>query len=824
MVQNLKSYFSEKNNTILLSTIIILSITIASPFLINSFTKDSNEIEDGSNRGTDDFSEKESTKVEIWREPQPMEISEETITNRKPFKTDVINMVPDEEILIAGYDPGNDRRKFYVHDTNGDELYNSGWNSAYKNTVCGAGDIDGDGNDELIIVLTNLAEDTLYIRTYDDAQHNYVQMSSLSYTSYAPYRNFQVGVGFINQDGYEDIVVTGYFNSRATMMYFQSSGNGLFSNRYSTWDRFNENPALVLGDFDGDSMQEVGMISNEEASSKKAEIHIWDFNFATNNLAIIHNRQVTFSGNYHSYWADAGDFDGDGKDEIVFIGTNSDGSDLNWMVIDDRFENFAELFKYDANDNGRTPTVVTGDFDNDGRDEIGILYSKSSKLYIRIYNDANRDFRSLWFNSYSNYPYQPYGVSLNTDRDQHEELMVCSFNTHDYRNHLFEIAYSGASNNYVVVRNENLEGTMVKYPYMAAGDFDGNGRKMSFQSASIIREQPEVLVLAAAAPNIDGKTHSIDLCGTTVGWEKTEESSSTTGFSSTDTVTLSTSVEIDLFFLEMGVEVSGSLSQSYEESETITLSTTFSQSMALASNEHGVYYSFTQLIQYKYRVISGSGTGTYVYINVPMEKIITCAELFTFVSLYPDYTYLLQYIPYDSLNPFSYYTKDQWFSSHPAVSINDAVISNLVQTQISQGFTEIGVQITRSTATTEQMDFGYEGSIKTTIGSFSYEQSHGRNDYTATGKMSAEGMTITAAIGGLTGDDYNRYCYNTQMIMYETRVNLEEGIYTFKVVDYYIEPVSGEMDDLEYEIASFLASIIMIGIAILIQTKQIGGL
>ncbi|MCF2140519.1 MAG: hypothetical protein K9W44_10745 [Candidatus Lokiarchaeota archaeon] len=58
----------------------------------------------------------------------------------------------------------------------------------------------------------------------------------------------------------------------------------------------------------------------------------------------------------------------------------------------------------------------------------------------------------------------------------------------------------------------------------------------------------------------------------------------------------------------------------------------------------------------------------------------------------------------------------------------------------------------------------------------SVEYSHERTDFTATEKISAKGMAITAAIGGLTGNNFDQYAFAAKMLLYEATIRLDEGI------------------------------------------------
>lgn len=149
-----------------------------------------------------------------------MEFSETFISTKKPFKADIINMVPEEEILIAGRDKWNSRIKFYIEDPQTfQEIYDSDWNSGYDRASCTAADVDGDGKDEVVLGLIDNV-DNLVLIIYKYSSGNYQKIYSKKLTAYNPYNNIQMRAGYINNDEYEDLAVVGDFKGKSTTMIF----------------------------------------------------------------------------------------------------------------------------------------------------------------------------------------------------------------------------------------------------------------------------------------------------------------------------------------------------------------------------------------------------------------------------------------------------------------------------------------------------------------------------------------------------------------------------------------------------------------------------
>lgn len=167
----------------------------------------------------------------------------------------------------------------------------------------------------------------------------------------------------------------------------------------------------------------------------------------------------------------SGDYDGDGKDEIGFIENCSDtnGKYLKFWYVDFHNNETASLVYIkrtgSADAAAISSGVAAGDYDGDGRDEFGYLYDYGSYLKMFIVGiNAN--------NSYDDYPLGPTGsfpgkdivqniVAGDFDCDGSDEISI----VYNYGNYLkmwiFERTDSGAFNHYIVGQTGSFPGSGV---------------------------------------------------------------------------------------------------------------------------------------------------------------------------------------------------------------------------------------------------------------------------------------------------------------------------------------------------------------------------
>lgn len=186
------------------------------------------------------------------------------------------------------------------------------------------------------------------------------------------------GVGDINDDGEDDIGVTGPVNRTALL----STGNDFDDDTWGTLDPATGWGTHLDGDFDGDGQSDVASFLGSNgtwhvaiAGSGSYSTSVWD-DFST---ASGWKTQV------------AGDFTGDGRDDIA----NFHPSNGTWWLSRSTGSSFAlDLWADYSTASGWTSQVV-GDFTGDGRDDIANFHPSNGTWWVSR-STGSSSVLSLW--------------------------------------------------------------------------------------------------------------------------------------------------------------------------------------------------------------------------------------------------------------------------------------------------------------------------------------------------------------------------------------------------------------------------------------------
>lgn len=188
-----------------------------------------------------------------------------------------------------------------------------------------------------------------------------------------------IALADFDKDGYLDILLTGYnANGDYISQAWRNQGNGTFALINTSFPGVAEG-AVAWGDFDNDGHPDLLLTGY---NGTKAITQIWR-NVGDGTFS---NMNVSLPGVYHSAVA-LGDFDGDGKLDILLAGSSDSG------VITQVWRNLGD--GHFQNINTDLPGVVDGsvawgDFDNDGHLDI---------LLTGLLEDGVTPVSQVWRNS-----------------------------------------------------------------------------------------------------------------------------------------------------------------------------------------------------------------------------------------------------------------------------------------------------------------------------------------------------------------------------------------------------------------------------------------
>lgn len=244
----------------------------------------------------------------------------------------------------------------------------------------------------------------------------------------------------------------------------------------SNW-KVKPNDQVIIGDFDGDSREELFLMNSfskkavlsqfkdgawleESSNSKRQEISGWK----------IHSKDQYIPG----------DFDGDGKDEILFL--NYSNKQLQLFSFQKRKWRKEMNSKNSAVISGwqldRRDRFAVGDFDGNGRDEILFINSISQQVQLYQYKSETRAFESMdpEYSDFKEWEFDPADQYIIGDynNDGKDEILFINFNQKQVRHYRFK---NGSWDIHFSNQNSGAIGTwMLNHDDIyLSGDFDNNG-------------------------------------------------------------------------------------------------------------------------------------------------------------------------------------------------------------------------------------------------------------------------------------------------------------------------------------------------------------
>jgi len=519
-----------------------------------------------------------------------------------------------------------------------------------------AGDFDGDSIDELLLV------QTLNPKNYDDYTNSFIKVYLWDFDGkLSPFR----------------------------IPNIEQVAEKTFAD-----EKFDHIQTFVaVGDFDGDFIDEFAIttdmikIRTEGHMVKHAKNEFWtrsafeltrldthqgwicEYAKPQNQINILHAWNSTElgigpDGNSAGYQApiSAGDFDGDGADELacfslfellMFNGNTfrwdrymkqslyliQDAGQLYRPVIleeDPAADSEPPLLKVEQlyRDLGMMPGVDAGDIDGDGRDEI-LCYlidiqntSERVTSYIDVWNyNPQKDrylgdsmppteFITAFDSRHGGYVFHP--VIADVDFDQRAEVIRCSLLP---VLHETSLKWPTFIMSWKADKTWQEESALVPYQvyHHAIGDFDGDGVTLQYTGEHWKSSAPPGIVAALAAPPTYGDPQiAQNREASTSGFSSSTEKSVTNGeaFGAAVGATLSFSVEVEFIFsYEAGITLSKEMTLSHSTMYMETQTRSFSSGYDMNT----VIFHLTDYHSYKYTILAFPGNAAMVGQNLTID-------------------------------------------------------------------------------------------------------------------------------------------------------------------------------------------------------------
>ncbi|MFE0642764.1 FG-GAP-like repeat-containing protein [Streptomyces sp. NPDC058877] len=290
------------------------------------------------------------------------------------------------------YDYGDGSDKLHTFTTNSDGTFKApihAWETAAgnywaENMKHTTGDFNGDGIGD-IAAFYGYEDGHMNLRTWLGKGDGNFAAPFVSWNVPAGHWNFdaiRVQSGDFNGDGRDDIATWyAYGDGSDKLFTFIANVKGGFNYPFSSFYRadgwYVQNMKFVTGDYNADGRDDLGVFYGYSNGDSRL------FTFTTKPNGSFNEPLAgwfsTAWGSFERTSVHSGDFNGDGRDDIVTWYDYGDGHDamisFNPSGTDGKFGNRKEIWSIEAGHFWRENLkIVTGDFNGDGRDDIGGMY------------------------------------------------------------------------------------------------------------------------------------------------------------------------------------------------------------------------------------------------------------------------------------------------------------------------------------------------------------------------------------------------------------------------------------------------------------------
>ncbi|MBK8552535.1 MAG: FG-GAP repeat protein [Ignavibacteria bacterium] len=229
-------------------------------------------------------------------------------------------------LALPGYSQFNNQKiNEQETDAMSQQLFNGlNTNDVFGTSSSGAGDVNGDGYDDIIVGASgyNLSQGRAYIYFGGISMNNVPDVILNGEGTNHTFGNSVSGAGDVNGDGYSDVIVGANSYSTATGRAYIYFGGAVMNNTADvvlTGGAFGDNLGFSVskaGDVNGDGYGDV-IVGATGVISNTGKTYVYYGGASMNNIADVTLNGEAVNNNFGSSVSDAGDVNGDGYSDVV---------------------------------------------------------------------------------------------------------------------------------------------------------------------------------------------------------------------------------------------------------------------------------------------------------------------------------------------------------------------------------------------------------------------------------------------------------------------------------------------------------------------------
>ena len=699
-----------------------------------------------------------------------------------------------------------------------------------------AGDLDGDGFDEIAAIFVDESDDVLKVRVFEDAAAGFTARTS-TVAAGADVRSLALIAYDANGDGIDDLVAAISYDDRVELVALTGSPSTSYAIDASSTITLDQQLAGSLlyvrmdaGQLDYDQGLELGVVVNEATGSSSglsglATYYLFDDANAGRALLRSGSVQANVGGIVAAAAADIklANVDGDGLAEVILAGATNlawgCGDDFRALLIalDDKTNGFTQLGATVENlfyqncpafSSWRRFFVflTTPDLDGDGVHEI----VANQLVFDNFVNAApftkleGVELPSTAFLDSNPDPGQRMSVATmemiaaDVTGDGRQNVLLYHQNRTTIPVWGISAVSSIGVNGWAQLSEIDIPGTTnsqgTARPILVPANVDADGPVLKYGAGSheLIFTEPLIIAAMAAPPCQEGIAQNLGACVTRFG------QGTSTGVDASLTVTVKASVTAGIdasvnvpFVGDVGVEmrktVTATASAWAGAAYTVEKTVTYTS----GSLEDAVVFTSIPYDIYRYDIVSHPDpelVGMQVVIRVPREPVTMIAERGFFNDALPS-----DATPIGS-NVFDHTPGD--VSSYPSEARKNSLRSQFGgalglgfiefgPSGVGQGSgdTELEIAVSNAISAGGSLGIEYEKSVEATAGVGIAGFSVGYGAEAALSITSGSQTTYTGVVGSISAADFAANAYSWGMFTYVQGVDGQR----FEVINYWVE-------------------------------------